>query len=158
MKKKSVPREYLLVIASHDVKDTSIYAYDMIESLKSFTREYLGGVMELEVSGYSLGFVRLKVPVFSYFIRLICEPAEETPAKMSVTISDQLTMRVEYPAIRDNEMTAYLISVAKLTGFKVRREGDVLIFTADTHISPIMKLYASSYDEVMYWLVTTYNV
>ena len=55
-------------------------------------------------------------------------------------------------------MTAYLISVAKLTGFKVRREGDVLIFTADTHISPIMKLYASSYDEVMYWLVTTYNV
>ena len=82
MKKKSVPREYLLVIASHDVKDTSIYAYDMIESLKSFTREYLGGVMELEVSGYSLGFVRLKIPVFSYFIRLICEPAEETPAKI----------------------------------------------------------------------------
>lgn len=158
MKKRRINRDYLNSILSIDVKNTKLTAEAVAITLREFAQEHLKGVLTVEVSGYSRGEVSLKLPVFSYLIRLLCEEVEDEPVKCSVSLGEELVIETSYPKINDMYKTSHLIKVAKLAGFKVDRVGDVLIFKAKADISAIMQVYATSYDELMRLLVTTYNM
>ena len=158
MKKRRINKEYLRRITSRDIKNSNLTAIELANTVQSFAHGYLTGMMKVDITGTSLGEVALNMPVFSYLIRLICEEATDEPATCSIALSDKLVMRVGYPAIDDDEMTAYLVQVARLVGFKVDREGDTLIFSTDIRITSIMHVYATSSDELMDLLITTYNM
>ena len=158
MKKRKINKEYLHSITSIDIRKSTVDAGELISTLERFAHGYLSGLMQVEVTGTARGEVTLHTPAFSYLIRLICEEATDEPATCAVTLSDKLVMHIGYPAIQNDELTAYLVQVARLVGFKVEREGDVLIFSTDIRITSIMHVYATSSDELMDLLIRTYNM
>ena len=159
MIKRKINPEYLRRITASNVNDDKIYAQDFQDTVSRFAKEYLAGVMTLKISGSSNGTVKLKLPVVSYLVRLLCEEAEDEPVKCEITLeTDKLTLRTTYPAIWDNKKTAYLISIGKLAGFDVKRDSDILFFSTSITVSSIVQIYALSRDEFMDALVTTYNM
>ena len=95
---------------------------------------------------------------FKNFIRLLYEEVEGNPVECTVTLDDDFIIETTYPKIKDHKMTAYLISVASLVGFKADRRGDTLVFRAKITPSHLLKVYATSTDEIMDWLVLTYRM
>ena len=158
MQKRKINKEYLHTILSSNVKDSKLDVITFADTLKRFADEYLKGLINLRISGYSGGYTELKIPVVSYFIRLLCEEADDEPVECEILLGDNLTIKTTYPKIRDHEKTAFLIRVAKFAGFNVDRDVDLLIFTSDIRITSVMQIYAISSDELMYWLVTTHKM
>ena len=155
MIKRKIDPKYLRMILSPETPNKNLDALDFALSLKKFAEGLMRGTLEVEVIGNASGEVPLKMTVVSYLIRLLCEAADTEPARCTVTLADTLEVKTEYPAIDDIERTAYLIDVAKLAGFKVTRKDDTLFFKVAISTSAIMKIYAVSSDEIMYWLVKT---
>lgn len=158
MRKRKINPEYLRRITASDVKDDRMDAYALASTLKGFSSEYLAGLLTVEVSGEAMGYVNLKLPVVSYLVRLLCEEAEDEPVECKVTLGEKLVISSTYPMIHNHELTAQVVNIARYAGFKVERDGDILIFSTPIHISAIMQIYAVSSDIFMQWLVTTYNM
>lgn len=158
MIKRKINAEYLKKILASDVRKTNLDTLDLTEAMKRFATEYLSGIMSLEIVGYANGYVTLNMQVFSYLVRLLCEDAEDEPVRCTVSLTDKMTIETTYPGIKNHELTAYLIRVAKLVGFSVERVGDILFFSIDIIPSTVMKIYATSTDEIMDWLVTTHKM
>ncbi len=159
MRKRKINPEYLRRITGMDVRNSDIDAEGLAITLREFANGYLGGLISLSVEGRATGTVSLNLPVLSYFVRLLCEDAEDEPVECSVTLGDDIIIKVpNYPMITSIYSTAHLLDVAKLVGFKVQRVGNTLIFKAAVRTSTVMKVYANTMDELMYWLITTYNM
>lgn len=159
MKKRKINPAYLRTITSHDVQDSAIDALDFALSIKEFAEEYLRGIVTVEIHGAPKGKVTLKLPVVSYLIRLFCENAKDDEmVEVTVSLDDELTMEVRFESIDKSEDAAHLISVAKLAGFKVKREDNTFFFTAEVKISRIMHIYAASSTEFKDMLITTHKM
>lgn len=159
MRKRKINPQYLKHITALDVRNEEIAAIDFAKSVKTFADEYLGGIMDLEVNGYSTGSVNLNLPVSSYLVRLICECGdfdEVVDAKLS--IDDDLILTVSYEKAPPAEDVAYIVRVAKLAGFTVDRRENTLIFKAKIKITSIMQIYATSSEEFSEMLVRTYKM
>ena len=153
MIKRKINKENLRRILASDVKNKELDALDLALTLKNFADGLMREALEVEIIGNANGHVNVKLPVLSYLVRLLCEAAHDTPAQCTVTLADSLEIKTLYPDISNTVHTAYLIEVAKLAGFKVTREDDILYFTTDIVRSYVMKIYAVSSDEIMDWLV-----
>ena len=103
MQKRKINKEYLHTILSSNVKDSKLDVITFADTLKRFADEYLKGLINLRISGYSGGYTELKIPVVSYFIRLLCEEAEDEPVECEILLRDNLTIKTTYPKIRDHE-------------------------------------------------------
>lgn len=158
MRKRKINPEYLRRITASDVNDERMDAYALASTLKGFSNEYLAGLLTVQVTGEAMGYVNLKLPVVSYLVRLLCEEAEDEPVECTVTLGEKLVIRSTYPMIHNHELTAQVVGIARYAGFKVERDGDILIFSTPIHTSAIMQIYAISSDTFMQWLVTTYNM
>lgn len=158
MQKHRINQDYLDKILARGVRSSELDVLCLTDSLLRFTKQYLEGVMLLDIKGTRNGYVTLNLRVFSYLLRLLYEEVEGNPVECTVTIDDYFIIETSYPKIKDNEMTSHLISVASLVGFKVDRRGDTLIFRAKITPSHLFKIYATSTDEIMDWLVLTYRM
>jgi hypothetical protein len=158
MKKKPINPEYLRSITKSGIRDTKISVYDLAFTLREFADEYLAGIMNLTLTGRSFGYVNLRLPVFSYMMRLLCEEAEDEPLECKVTIGDDFVMESTYPAINDLNLTRRLTYIAQYAGFNVKVCENKLVFTARIRISSIMQIYANSSNELMDWLFTTFKM
>ena len=159
MKKRKINPEYLRMITGMDVRESDIDAESLALTLREFANGYLGGLISLSIEGHAIGTVNLNLPVLSYFVRLLCEDAEDEPVECSVTLGDDIIIKVtNYPMIASIYSTAHLLDIAKFVGFKVQRIGNTLIFKAAVRTSTVMKVYANTIDELMHWLITTYNM
>ena len=156
MIRREINSEYLNKLLAPGVRSSALDASGLTDALVRFSKEYLAGVMTLRIEGFPNGYVMLNTQVLSYLVRLLCTDAKDEPITCNVVIDDKLTIETTYPNIEDHEMTSHLIKVAKLVGFKADRRGDILIFSADITPSLSMKIYATSTDEIMDWLVLTY--
>ena len=159
MRKRKINPQYLRHITAQDVKNEEIAAIDFANSIKSFTDEYLGGIMELGVDGYSTGTVNLNLPVSSYLIRLICECGDFDEVIVArLSLDDDLTLTVNYERVPPTEDVAHIVRVAKLAGFTVSRRENTLIFKAKIKITSIMQIYATSSEEFREILIRTYKM
>lgn len=159
MRKRKINPQYLRHITAQDVKNEEIAAIDFANSIKSFTDEYLGGIMELGVDGYSTGTVNLNLPVSSYLIRLICECGDFDEVVVArLLLDDDLTLTVRYERVPPTEDVAHIVRVAKLAGFTVSRSENTLIFKAKIKITSIMQIYATSSEEFREILIRTYKM
>ena len=158
MQKHRINQDYLDKILARGVRNSELDVLCLTDSLLRFTKQYLEGVMLLDIKGTRNGYVTLNLRVFSYLLRLLYEEVEDDPVECAVTIDDDFIIETSYPKIKDHEMTSHLISVASLVGFKVDRRGDTLIFRAKITPSHLFKIYATSTDEIMDWLVLTYRM
>ena len=105
-----------------------------------------------------MGKLMLKLPVVSYMIRLIAEAAVDEAVNVTIILDEEFTVKADFPTVPSLEDTIHLINVAKLSGFEVRREGNVFFYSTPITISPVMQVYAISGDEIMDLLITTYNM
>ena len=158
MIKRKLNREQLRRILAPDVENERLDALEFAGTLRKFADGYLRGVMTVDVIGTANGYVNIKLPVLSYLIRLIAEVVDDEPAHCTVRLSDRVEIETHYPKIADDSMTAYLIDVAKLTGFKVKRASDILYFSTDIITSPLMKIYATSQEKIMEYLVIVWEM
>ena len=159
MRKRKINPQYLRHITSQDVKDEAIDTFEFADSLKRFADEYLGGIMSISIDGLARGTVNLKLPVASYLIRLICECGDnEEFIEANINLGDKLTLSVSYKNQSPLEDIAQIVKVARLAGFEVEREGNILRFSASTSITSIMQIYAVSAEEFFNILVTTYKM
>lgn len=158
MKRRQINREYLIRITSPSVKDSPIDALELATSIELFAKEHLEGLMTVKIEGRSMGKLILKLPVVSYMIRLIAEAAVDEAVETTIILDEDFTVRVDFPTVPSIKDTVHLINVAKLSGFEVRREGNVFFYSAPINVSPIMQVYAVSGDEIMDLLITTYNM
>ena len=159
MRKRKINPQYLRHITAQDVKNEEIAAIDFANSIKSFTDEYLGGIMELGVDGYSTGTVNLNLPVSSYLIRLICECGDFDEVIVArLSLDDDLTLTVSYERVPPTEDVAHIVRAAKRAGFTVSRRENTLIFKAKIKITSIMQIYATSSEEFREILIRTYKM
>ena len=159
MRKRKINPQFLKRITAQDVKDEEIAVVDFAKSLKDFADEFLGGIIELEVEGFSAGSVSLKLPIASYLIRLICECGDSDDLiKARITISDELALKVEYKTTPPTEDVAHIVKVARLAGFTPKRSESTLVFTADIKLSSIMQIYATSADDFRDMLIITHKM
>ncbi len=159
MRKRKINPEYLKRITATTVKDDRIDPLDFALSIKSFTDEYLRGIMSTTVTGNSVGDIYLKLPVVSYLLRLMCEGAgDDEPISLHINLDEDITLEARFVKLPDNEGSAEIISFAKYAGFKVARDNHTLILRAKVHTASIMKIYATSPDHFRDMLITTYNM
>lgn len=158
MKRRQINREYLIRITSPSVKDSPIDAFELAKSIEHFAKEHLEGILTVKIEGSSMGKLMLKLPVVSYMIRLIAEAAVDEAVNVTIILDEEFTVKANFPTVPSLEDTIHLINVAKLSGFEVRREGNVFFYSTPITISPIMQVYAISGDEIMDLLITTYNM
>ena len=159
MRKRKINPQYLSIITSQDVRDEEIAVIDFAKSLKRFADEYLGGIIELDVEGFSTGSVNLKLSVASYLIRLICECGDSDDLiRATLSLGDDLVLKVDYDTPRPTDDVAYIVRVAKLVGFSVERSGSSLIFKAKIKMNSIMQIYATSADDFFTSLVITHKM
>ena len=91
--------------------------------------------------------------------RALCDGAEEDDLiEAIITLSDELTLETRFKSLPDYDGTAYIISVAKLAGFTVSREGHTLFFSAKSQNTSFMKIYATSKEIFADLLITTYKM
>ena len=158
MARPRISQEKLDRILSINNKDIDLDSHDLALTLKNFGADYLKGLIDVKTVGYANGKVYVKLPVFAYFVRLLCEDAYDETVKCTITLDDDLTITTTYPSIRDNEKTALLISVAAYAGFKASRDGDILTFKTKIHTASVLHIYAISSDDIMDMLVSVYNM
>ena len=159
MRKRKINPQYLKSILSQDVTDEEISATDFSRSLKKFADEYLNGIMEFTTEGSSTGSVSLKLPVASYLIRLLCECGDSDEIiRATLSIADEVQLKVDYENHCPTDDVAYLIKVAKLAGFNVERNGNSLLFKAEVKVSSIFHVYAISYEDFYHLLVLTHKM
>ena len=159
MRKRKINPQYLKHITAQDVRNEEIAAIDFARSIKSFADEYLGGIIELDVTGSSSGTVNLNLPVTTYLVRLICECGDfDDVIDATLSIDDDLILTVKYGNSPPTEDVAYIVSVAKLAGFTVDRRGSVLVFKAKIRITSIMQIYATSGEEFREILIRTFKM
>lgn len=159
MRKRKINPQYLKHITAQDVRNEEIAAIDFARSIKSFADEYLGGIIELDVTGSSSGTVNLNLPVTTYLVRLICECGDfDDVIDATLSIDDDLILTVKYGNSPPTEDVAYIVSVAKLAGFTVDRRGSTLVFKAKIRITSIMQIYATSGEEFRETLIRTFKM
>ena len=159
MRKRKINPQYLRSITAKDVNDEEISVLDFAKSLKRFADEYLGGIMELDVVGSSVGTVSLKLPVVSYLVRLLCECGDSDEViRATLTISDDITLKVDYEGPCPTDDVALIVKVARLAGFLVGRSGNTLTFKAKISSSSIMHVYAISQEDFYSVLVLTHKM
>ena len=159
MRKRKINPQYLKHITAQDVRNEEIAAIDFARSIKSFADEYLGGIIELDVTGSSSGTVNLNLPVTTYLVRLICECGDfDDVIDATLSIDDDLILTVKYGNSPPTEDVAYIVSVAKLAGFTVDRRGSTLVFKAKIRITSIMQIYATSGEEFREILIRTFKM
>ena len=159
MRKRKINPQYLLNITSREIKSESIDSYDFASSIKKFAEEYLGGIMELNISGTSKGCVKLILPVTTYLVRLLCECGDgDELIEADISLKDELTMSVTYKGECPVSDVSEIVKVARLAGFKVERNENTLIFKTEVITSPIMQIYAMSNEDFYNLLVITYKM
>ena len=158
MRKRKINPEYLRRITSSEIRDEKLDALVLANALREFSSNYLAGILTVSINGQANGFVNLKMPVVSYVIRLLCEEAVDEMVECTVNLGEKLVIETTYPAISNHELTANVVKIARFAGFKVDREGDILIFSANIETTAVLHIYAVSSDEILHWLVTTYNM
>ena len=158
MARPHISKEKLNRILASDVRDIDLDAHDMASTLSNFGSDYLNGLISVTTVGYANGKISIKLPVFSYLVRLLCEDATDETVKCTILLDDFLTIRTTYPSIHDHAKTALLIKIAKFAGFTVDRDGDILIFKTKIQTTDTMRIYANSSNEIMYMLVTLYEM
>lgn len=159
MRKRKINPQHLRRIVAQDVNDEKIAALDFAISLKKFADEYLRGILELDINGTSPGTVNLKLPVASYLVRLLCECGDRDELiRASLELSDELTLLVNYSFSCPADDVARIVQVARLAGFRVERDGSVLIFKAPITAEPVMRIYAVSQSEFQSMLVYAYKM
>ena len=159
MRKRKINPQYLRQITAQEVKDEVIDALDFSMSLVRFADEYLGGIMNISVSGVSRGTVKLNLPVTSYLIRLLAECGDSDELiEPHISLDDTLSISVTYTCACPTEDVATIVKVARLAGFEVKRDGNSLYFTAKVTTTHLMQLYATSADDFLDMLITTYKM
>lgn len=154
MRKRKLNAAQLRKIVENVTYDSKMYVFDFTSTLQHFANEHLRGLMTLEVTGSSQGYVLIKPEVVAYLIHMICEEATYETVKFSLSIDDNLVIRTTYPKIHDHAKTANVVKMARYAGFKVERECDILIFKAEIRISSTVHVYAVSTDEFMDFLIS----
>lgn len=159
MRKRKINPQHLKRIVAQDVNDEKIAALDFAISLKKFTDEYLRGILKLDVTGTSPGTVSLKLPVASYLVRLLCECGDSDELiEASLELSDEMTLSVNYSFSCPSDDVAHIVQVARLAGFRVERDGGVLIFKAPITSEAVMRIYAVSSSDFQNMLVYAYKM
>ena len=159
MRKRKINPQHLKRIVAQDVNDEKIAALDFAISLKKFTDEYLRGILKLDVTGTSPGTVSLKLPVASYLVRLLCECGDSDELiEASLELSDEMTLSVNYSFSCPSDDVAHIVQVARLAGFRVERDGGVLIFKAHITSEAVMRIYAVSSSDFQNMLVYAYKM
>jgi hypothetical protein len=159
LRKRKINPQYLRSITAQSVEDEKISVLEFSRSLKRFADDYLGGIMELDVSGTSVGTVCLKLPVVSYLVRLLCECGDNDEfIRASLVIADDVTLRIDYESSPPIDDAVLIIRVAKLAGFRVERYGNTLIFKADISMTSIMHVYAVTVEDFYSTLVLTHKM
>ena len=158
MKKRKINPEYLRHITSSDVKNEAIDALDFALSIKRFAEEYLDGIVTVNVEGQSEGTLSLKLPVVSYLVRLMSEGTDDGTLMVKISLGEKIILNATFDPMPSTKDTVHIISVAKLAGFDVTRDGDTLLFSADIKASHIMKIYAISSNDFADLLKLTYKM
>ena len=158
MKKRKINPEYLRHITSSDVKNEAIDALDFALSIKRFAEEYLDGIVTVNVEGQSEGTLSLKLPVASYLVRLMSEGTDDGTLMVKISLGEKIILNATFDPMPSTNDTVHIISVAKLAGFDVTRDGDTLLFSADIKASHIMKIYAISSSDFADLLKLTYKM
>ena len=158
MKKRKINPEYLRNITSSDVKNEAIDALDFALSIKRFAEEYLDGIVTVNVEGQSEGTLSLKLPVVSYLVRLMSEGTDDGTLMVKISLGEKIILNATFDPMPSTNDTVHIISVAKLAGFDVTRDGDTLFFSADIKASHIMKIYAISSNVFADLLKLTYKM
>lgn len=159
VRKRKINPQYLKHITAQDVRSEEISALDIVKSITSFSEEYLGGIIELEVKGSSTGTVHLNLPVTSYLLRLICECGDfDEVIEATLSVDDDLILTVNYEKTPPTEDVAHIVRVARLAGFTVDRRDNTLIFKAKIRITSIMQIYATSSEEFREILARTFKM
>lgn len=158
MKKRKINPEYLRHITSSDVKNEAIDALDFALSIKRFAEEYLDGIVTVNVEGQSEGTLSLKLPVVSYLVRLMSEGTDDGTLMVKISLGEKIILNATFDPMPSTNDTVHIISVAKLAGFDVTRDGDTLLFSADIKAIHIMKIYAISSNDFADLLKLTYKM
>jgi hypothetical protein len=158
MSKPRINKDKLNKILAANTSNVDLDSQDLATTLKIFCSDYLKGLVSVKINGYATGRVSIRLPDFSYFIRLLCEDAYDETIKCEITLDDDLTIRTTYPSIRDDEKTVYLFKVASIAGFDVDRDGDILIFKTKIHATDVLQVYAISSTEIMDMLIAVYEM
>ena len=158
MKKRKINPEYLRHITSSDVKNKAIDALDFALSIKRFAEEYLDGIITVYVEGQSEGTLSLKLPVVSYLVRLMSEGTDDGTLMVKISLGEKIILNATFDPMPSTNDTVHIISVAKLAGFDVTRDGDTLLFSADVKSSHVMKIYAVSSEDFADLLALTYKM
>lgn len=158
MQKRKINPEYLRHITASDVKNEAIDALDFALSIKRFAEEYLEGIVTVSVTGQSEGTLSLKLPVVSYLVRLMSEGTDDGTVTVDISLGEKIRLDAEFDPMPSVDDTVHIISVAKLAGFDVARDGDTLLFSADVKSSHVMKIYAVSSEDFADLLVLTYKM
>ena len=156
--KPKINKENLRKMFDKNTQPTRLGAMLVSTTIKVFSDDYLRGVMNVDISGDSFGQVNVKLPVLSYLVRLLCEVATDKAVECSLIIDDNLTIRTTYPRIDDLDMTAHVIKVARLAGFRATRDGDILIFKTKIYPRVVLPIFATSSDDFMDMLIFTFNL
>lgn len=156
--KEPLNKERLRRILSGKVCPTKLGAMLVTTTVKMFSDDYLRGVMKVDVIGESAGEVNLKLPVLCYLLRLLCEVAENDPIECKMIIKNDLIIRTTYPKIHDDDMASHVINIARLAGFSVKRDGDILVLKTKIRPRIVLPIFASRFDEFMDMLKDIFDV
>lgn len=159
MRKRKINQQYLRHITSQQTNESEIDSFEFADSIRSFAEEYLYGIMTVSISGASMGYTKLNLPVASYLVRLLGELGEDDEEIcLEISLSDELMMRASYRRLAPTEDVAYIIKVARLAGFEVSREGESLTFKSEVNITQVLRIYATSGEDFREMLVVTHNM
>ena len=159
MRKRKINPQYLRHITSQEITPETIDVLSLTESIKRFTDEYLGGIINLRVSGEAQGSINLNLPVTTYLIRLLCECGDsDEMIDANIRLGEDFTLTVKYHSQCPTDDAAYIVNVARLAGFGVTRDANTLIFRAEIKTSSIMQIYATSNEDFYNMLIITYKM
>ena len=159
MKKRKINKQYLRKITSPEIKPTPLDALDFATTVQRFAKDYLRGIMTVEICGTPSGRVNVNIHVTSYLIRLLCDGIDDDEmVEVIFHFDDEMRIEARFKQLPDCDATGYMVNVAKLAGFRVSRDNETLFFHAKTDISSTMKIYANSQNLFLDLLITTYNM
>ena len=151
-------KEHLRKIFSRNSQATRLGALSISAAIKIFSDEYLRGIMNVHIKGGSTGEINLKPTVLAYLLRLLCQTVTDRAIECTLSIDDDFTIFTTYPGINDLDSTAYVVKVARLAGFSVDRDGDILIFKTKIRPQVILPIFATTDDDFTDILIAVFKM
>ena len=123
---------------------------DFVGTIENFAKEYLTGAMEIETEGSSDGAISISVAYTAYLLRsFLSSVRSDEMIYLKIAFDGALSLSVSFSSLPSAEELSEIITLARVAGWDVKRDGETLHFYAEVYDDRALQIYAVSIDDLM---------